>query len=87
MMVGESHESERWSSYSPRTVFVFAALSQCVCCANAQYVEKLLVFALANNTAIPHIIVVPLTFKIFLVNYGNLPYFEIRKKKYIYYNI
>lgn len=81
MMVGESHESERWSSYSPRTVFVFAALSQCVCCANAQYVEKLLVFALANNTAIPNIIVVPLTFKIFPVNSGNTATFHILKSE------
>lgn len=42
-MVGESHESVRWSSYSPRTVFVFAALSQSVCSTTAQYVKKHLV--------------------------------------------
>lgn len=30
VMFGKSHESERWSSCSPKTLFVFAALSQCV---------------------------------------------------------
>lgn len=48
MMVGESHESVRWSSYSPRPVFVFAALSQSVsvCSTTAQHVKKHLVFIL-----------------------------------------
>lgn len=30
LMVGESHESVRWSSYSPRPVFVFATLTDSV---------------------------------------------------------
>lgn len=50
MMVGESHESVRWSCYSPRPVFVFAALSQSVsvCIATARYVKKHVVFVLVN---------------------------------------
>lgn len=40
VMVGESHESVRWSCYSPRPVFVFAALSQSVCSTKAQRVKK-----------------------------------------------
>lgn len=58
VIVGESHESVRWSSYSPRTVFVFAVLSQSVCSTTAQYVKKHLVFVLVNIIVIPHIIVV-----------------------------
>lgn len=53
VMVGESHESVRWSCYSPRPVFVFAALSQSVsvCSVATQYVKKHLVFIFVNNPA------------------------------------
>lgn len=40
VMVGESHESVRWSPYSPRPVFVFAALSQSECNETPYYIKK-----------------------------------------------
>lgn len=43
MMVGESHESVRWSCYSPGPVFVFSALSAFVCAVTAQYLKEHLV--------------------------------------------
>lgn len=55
VMVGESHESVRWSCYSPRPVFVFAALSQCVsvCSTTEQYyIKKRLVFYFSQFSSV-----------------------------------
>lgn len=40
--VGDSHESLRWSSFSPRPMFVFATLTQIVfvCSTDAKFTEQ-----------------------------------------------